>query len=150
MKLQARTVSGKNSGRSSTVSRRRGPEPLAWSVKLGIFVYLLVMAALGFGIANYRIDLNRKITDLQRQISLTKAQISEDELDIQALKLTRERLCSWDNVRSKIAAHRLQLRVQDTRQVRYFTVRQRSADPGRIISGDTRKLTVDTLTMNPR
>ena len=86
-------------------------------------MYLLVVVSVVFGVANYRIDLNRKINDLQKAGNRAKQEKYELERDIQALKIDRERLSSWENVRSRIARYNLPFRAAEPRQVRLLTIK---------------------------
>lgn len=117
MKLQSRHTAARRPVRSRKKDRK------SWAVKLYILVYLLVVVSVVFGVANYRIDLNRKINDLQKASNRTKQEIYELERDIQALKIDRERLSSWGNVRSRIARYNLPFRAAEPRQVRLLTIK---------------------------
>ncbi len=132
MNLQTRTVVAKRP------ARRRGGDSASWSLKLYIFLYLLAMAAIVFGIANYRIGLNRKINDLQRAANRAQREIYELDRDIQALKLARERLSGWEHIRTQIAAQKLPFREAEPLQVRRFTVRRRTDISGRVVAGGER------------
>lgn len=118
MKLQARSTTARR-----TPLRRRGKDQKSWKFKFCTLLYLLVVVSVFFGVANYRIDLNRKISDLQRLHNRTKQDIHELERDIQALKVARDRLSSWNNVRSKIAYYKMPFRAAESQQVRFFAVK---------------------------
>ncbi len=131
MNIQSRTIAHRRT------PRRRQGAAISWSTKLYIFLYLLLMSALLFGIANYRIGLNRQLNDLRRETNRVKSEIYELDRDIQALKIARERLSSWDNIRAQIARHNLQFRAPDPSQVRKLTVRHRVDVSGRIAADYT-------------
>ena len=120
--------------RSAAVARpvrRRGKEQKSWKLKFGILLYLLVVVPVLFGVANYRIDLNRKISELQRADNRAKQEIGELDRDIQALKVARDQLSNWYNVKSRIARYNMQFRAADARQVCHIAVKRskyRSAD----------------------
>jgi len=128
MNIQSRTTNRRG-------ARRRQGAAISWSTRMYIFLYLLLMSALLFGIANYRIGLNRQLTDLQRETNRVKTEIYELDRDIQALKISRERLSSWDNIRTQIARHDLKFRAPDPQQVRQLTVRRRVAVSDRVVTG---------------
>ncbi len=117
MKLQTRHVASK------APVRKRNKDQKSWALKLYILVYLLVVVLTVFAVANYRIDLNSKISNLQRASNRAKQEIYELERDIQSLKVDRERYSSWSNVRSRIAHYNLPFRPLEPRQVRMLTVR---------------------------
>ena len=112
-------------------ARKRGKSQKSLVGKFYVLIYLLMVSAVFFGVMNYRIDLNRKISNLQRISNRAKQEIYELERDIQALKVERNRLSSWENVRSKIAEYKLPFRASSPRQVRHFAVK-----PGNIYSSD--------------
>ena len=118
MKLQTRNVTAKRA------ARRGGKGNGSLSFKLYVLLYLLVVIIVIFGVFNYSIDLNRKIDKLQREESRAKQEIFELERDIQALKVTRQQLTSWNHVNRKISAYQLPLRPADPQQVRYLAVKQ--------------------------
>ena len=115
MNLQRRNLSNTRSG-----IRKR--EQKSWIFKFYVLLYLLIVASIFFGAVNYRIDLNRKITELQRARAATKRDMQKMDLDIQALKMQRERLASWDNVKSRIAEYNLPLRESEPHQIRYVAL----------------------------
>lgn len=115
MNLQRRNIAGVRSG-----SRKR--EQKSWAFKFYVLLYLLVVASVFFGAVNYRIDLNRKITELQRAKAHAERDIKKMDLDIQALKVQRERLSSWDNVSKRIAEYKLPLRAAEPQQIRYVAL----------------------------
>ncbi len=117
MKLQTRHTAARR-----PVSSRKKDQK-SWVTKLYILMYLLVVVSVVFGVANYRIDLNRKINDLQKAGNRAKQEKYELERDIQALKIDRERLSSWENVRSRIARYNLPFRAAEPRQVRLLTIK---------------------------
>ena len=117
MKLQTRHVASK------APVRKRNKDQKSWALKLYILVYLLVVVLTVFAVANYRIDLNSKINELQRASNRAQQEIYELERDIQALKIDRERYSSWANVRSRIARYNLPFRPSEPRQVRMLTIR---------------------------
>ena len=117
MKLQTRHTAARKP------ARNRKKDQKSWALKLYILIYLLMVVSVVFGVANYRIDLNRKINDLQKAGNRAKQEIYELERDIQALKIDRERLSSWENVRSRIARYNLPFRAAEPRQVRLLTVK---------------------------
>ena len=140
MKLQTRSVASKRP------VRRRGQEQKSWKSKFCTLVYLLVVVLVIFGVANYRVDLNCKISELQRANNRAKQEIAELERDIQALKVNRDRLASWSNVRSKLAQHKMPFRAAESRQVRYFAVKSNA-----VRNVAMRDDQVDgSLAMNPR
>lgn len=118
MNLQSRHVAAKR-----PTARRRGKDQKSWAVKLYVMVYLLVVISIFFGVANYRIDLNRKISNLQRSTNLAKQEIYELEREIQALKIDYQRFSSLEHVNKCIARYNLPFRASDPRQVRYFAVK---------------------------
>ncbi len=117
MKLQTRHVA------SRAPVRKRNKDQKSWALKLYILMYLLVVVLVVFAVANYRIDLNSKINDLQRASNRAKHEIYELERDIQALKIDRERYSSWANVRRRIAYYKLPFRPAEAHQVRLLTVK---------------------------
>ena len=117
MKLQAQRTAAAKPVRS------RKKDQKSWAAKLYILVYLLATVSIIFAVANYRIDLNRKINNLQKSTNRAKQEIYELERDIQALKNKREQLTSWANIRSQIARYNLPFRPADHRQIRMLTVR---------------------------
>lgn len=117
MKLQTRNVPARRP------ARRNGKSNGSLSFKLYILAYLLVVVTVIFGVANYRIDLNRKIEALQNAENSAKQEIFELERDIQALKVTRQRLTSWDHINGKISAYQLPLRPANPQQVRYLALK---------------------------
>lgn len=123
MKLQTRHVA------SRTPVRKRNRDQKSWAFKLYILVYLLVVVSVVFGVANYRIDLNSKISDLQRAGNRAKHEIYELERDIQALKIEKERLASWENVRSRIARYNLPFRAAESHQIRLLTIKSHYSVP---------------------
>ncbi len=118
MNLQSRHVASKR-----PAARRRGKDQKSWAVKLYVLLYLLVVISVFFGVANYRIDLNRKISNLQRSTNRAKQEIYELERDIQALKIEYQRLSSLEHVNKCIARYKMPFRASDPRQVRYFAVK---------------------------
>lgn len=116
-------------------ARRRGKSQKSLAGKFYVLMYLLVVCAVFFGVMNYRIDLNRKISNLQRLSNRTKQEIYELERDIKALKIEHNRLCSWENVRGKIAEYKLPFRASTPRQVRSFAVRHRNFHGGQNSNG---------------
>ena len=109
--------------------RRRKKDQKTWVQKLYILMYLLVVIFTMFGVANYYIDLQNKISALQKADNRAKQEIYELERDIQALKIDRERLSSWENVRSRIARYRLPFRAAEPRQIRLLTIKNHSNTP---------------------
>ena len=130
MNIQSRTVT------SRRVSRRRQKGSGAGRGALYLILYLLLTAVTVFSIANYRIDLNRRLTDLKRRTDNVKAEIAELELDIQRLKIDRARLCKRDYVLRQVARYNLRLRDSEPYQRRHLTVRSReNGVPRRTASG---------------
>ena len=123
MKLQTRHAS------SRPPARRRNKDQKSWALKLYILMYLMVVVLVVFAVANYRIDLNSKISDLQRRSNRAKQEIYELERDIQALKNDRESLSSWANVRHCINKHRLPFRASEPNQIRMLTIRSHRSIP---------------------
>lgn len=123
MKLQAQRTAAAKPVRS------RKKDQKSWAAKLYILVYLLATVSIIFAVANYRIDLDRKIKNLQKSTNRAKQEIYELERDIQALKNKREQLTSWSNVRSQIARYNLPFRAADHRQIRMLTVRSYRSVP---------------------
>lgn len=117
-------------------NRRQKRDQKSWAVKFYILLYMLVTVTVACGVANYRIDLNRKINELYRSSQRTQREIHDLERDIQELKVEKQRLCSWENVSSRIAHYKLPFRASSTQQVRYFTVR--SSRSGSVSSGQLR------------
>ena len=115
MNLQRR-----NAINSRSTMRKR--EQKSWTFKFCVLLYLLIVASIFFGAVNYRIDLNRKITELQRARATTKRDMQKMDLDIQSLKMQRERLASWENVKSRIAEYNLPLRESEPYQIRYVAL----------------------------
>ena len=114
-----------NLQRRNTITSRstmRKREQKSWTFKFCVLLYLLIVASIFFGAVNYRIDLNRKITELQRARATTKRDMQKMDLDIQALKMQRERLASWENVKSRIAEYNLPLRESEPYQIRYVAL----------------------------
>ena len=123
MKLQPQRTTARKPVRS------RKKNDSSWASKLYILLYLLVTVSIIFAVANYRIDLNRKINDLQKAANRSKQEIYELERDIQALKNKREQLTSWSNVRSQIARYNLPFRPADHRQIRLLTIKSYRSVP---------------------
>ena len=123
MKLQAQRTAAAKPVRS------RKKDQKSWAAKLYILVYLLATVSIIFAVANYRIDLDRKIKNLQKSTTRAKQEIYELERDSQALKNKREQLTSWSNVRSQIARYNLPFRAADHRQIRMLTVRSYRSVP---------------------
>lgn len=123
MKLQTRHVA------SRAPVRKRNKDQKSWALKLYILMYLLVVVLVVFAVANYRIDLNSKINDLQRASNRAKHEIYELERDIQALKIDRERYSSWSNVRRRIAYYNLPFRAAEAHQVRLLTIKGHQSIP---------------------
>ncbi|MBE6403305.1 MAG: hypothetical protein IKD10_09165 [Lentisphaeria bacterium] len=117
MKLQTRHTT------SHSPVRRRNKDQKSWALKLYILVYLLVVVLTVFAVANYRIDLNSKISELQRLSNRAKQEIYELERDIQALKNSRENLSSWANVRYCINKYNLPFRASEPGQIRMLTIK---------------------------
>ena len=92
---------------------------------LYVFMYLLVVATIFFGALSYKVDLNRKTNDLRRSAERAENEIKELDRDIQSLRIARERLSTWTNVKQKIAEYKMPFRASEPRQVRYFTVQYR-------------------------
>ena len=120
MKLQPR----KTNTRPSAARRRNGKEQKSLAVKLYVLFYLLMMVSVLFAAANYRIDLNRKISNMERAYNRTQQEIFELDRDIQALKVSRQHLYGWSSISTRIAEHGLPLRHSEHQQVRYFTVKR--------------------------
>ena len=123
MKLQTR-----HTGSRSPV-RKRNKDQKSWALKLYILVYLLVVVLVVFSVANYRIDLNSKISELQRLSNRAKQEIYELERDIQALKNDRESLSSWANVRYCINKHNLPFRASEPGQIRMLSIKKHRSIP---------------------
>ena len=119
MKLQPRKTNTRPPAR-----RRSGKEQKSLAAKLYVLFYLLMMFSVLFAAANYRIDLNRKISNMERAYNRTQQEIFELDRDIQALKVSRQHLYGWSNISSRIAEHRLPLRHSEHQQIRYFTVKR--------------------------
>ncbi len=119
MNLQRRNVT------AARVNRGK-KEQKSWAFKFCVLMYLLVVASVFFGALNYRIDLNRKITELQRASGSARRDIKRMELDIQALKVQREHLTSWENVSKRIAECNLPLRPAEPQQIRYVAFKRSS------------------------
>jgi hypothetical protein len=91
-----------------------------------VFMYLLVVATIFFGALSYKVDINRKTNELRRSAARAENEIAELERDIQSLRLAREQLSDWKNVRRKIAEYKMPFRASEPRQVRYFSVQYRN------------------------
>ncbi len=92
---------------------------------LYVFMYLLVVATIFFGALSYKVDLNRKTNELRRSTERAENEIKELDRDIQSLRITREQLSTWTNVKQKIAEYKMPFRASEPRQVRYFSVQYR-------------------------
>jgi len=117
MKLQAHNVP------LNRQSRRQKNNQKSWALKFYILLYMLVTVTVICGVANYRIDLNRKINELYRSSQGLQREIHNLDCDIKALKVEKQRLSSWDNISKKIALYKMPFRASNYQQVRYFTVR---------------------------
>ena len=117
MNLQRRTMPARR-----TANCRK--EQKSWAFKFYLLIYMLVAATVFFGSLNYRVDLNRKIADMQRSRVASQHEIEAMDREIQALKVTRERLSSWENVSKRIAEYKLPLRQAESHQIRYISGNQ--------------------------
>lgn len=125
MNLQSRRTNTRQ-----PVKRRNGKDQKSRALKLYIVAYLLMVILVLFSALNYRIDLNRKINDLERAYNRTQQEIFELDRDIQSLKVAHEDLSNPRNIRRRIAEYRLPLRESEPQQVRFFTVRHSARPAG--------------------
>lgn len=83
---------------------------------------LVVFAAMFFGIITYRIYLNEKAEELNREAASIKLKIHKLNREIANLKIEKERLSSWSYVGTKIKDYNLCLRPAVPDQVRAITI----------------------------
>lgn len=123
MNIQARTVSNRRPARRRTNTSGAGA---SWAGTFSTILYLLLLAVTGFAIANYRIDLNRRESDLSREFDRVKREINELDQDIQHLRLEREKLSSREYITGQIARYNLKLRPPEPDQTRQLTIHYRN------------------------
>ena len=133
MNLQSRRTNTRQ-----PVKRRNGKEQKSLAFKLYIVAYLLMVILVLFAAFNYRIDLNRQISNMERAQNRTQQEIYELERDIQSLKVAHEDLSDPKNIRRRMAEYRLPLRESEPQQVRFFTVSQSPRPAARPISQTAR------------
>jgi hypothetical protein len=133
MNLQSRRTNTRQ-----PVKRRNGKEQKSQVSKLCVVLYLLMVILVLFGALNYRIDLNRKINNMERAYNRTQQEIFELDRDIQALKVAHEDLSDPKNIRRRMAEYRLPLRESEPQQVRFFTVSKSPRPAARPLSQTAR------------
>jgi len=131
MNIQARTVTNRRPARR----RQSSASGASWGSTFGKLLYLLLLAVTACAIFNYRVDLSRRESELLRNINQVKREMSELDLDIQRLRIERERLSSREYINAQIARYNLKLRPPEPDQTRHLTVHYRNHDSRRTRSG---------------
>ena len=91
-------------------------------MKIWVVFNIIVMLGAIFLVANYRISLNQDIAGLERETSRYERKVHQLEREIETLRIKREKLCSWDHVRVRIAKLGLSLRMPEPYQVQRLAV----------------------------
>ncbi|WP_176011957.1 hypothetical protein [Victivallis sp. Marseille-Q1083] len=116
MNIQARTI-------QSRKSRPRGGAKGSLAVKLWMLFNVILLLGAAFVIVNYRIALNQKIADVQKETTALQNKLHTTDREIEALRIKREKLTSWDQIRARITAYQLPLIQPEPHQVQQLVLR---------------------------
>jgi hypothetical protein len=115
MNLQARTLRKRNDrSKQQTANRLAG--------RVRVVIYLILILGSAFAIANYRISLNDKINRLERDANKEQERLHQLQLEIENLRVKKERLCRWEHIRRKIQEYNLALRLPRPSQVKTLDI----------------------------
>lgn len=87
------------------------------SLPFAIFKVFMLACAVFF-IINLRISINEKTENLNRKANKIRSQIHLMDLEIENLKIQREKLKRWSHIKSKIRSFRLALRSPNPAQIK--------------------------------
>lgn len=111
--------------RAAVPNRRRkdrNKKTASWGGKLQLVLAVILFLGAIFVIANYRISLNQKIAEIQRETAKTEKEIRKLNLELEALRSKRESLSSWSYIRNRIAAYQLPLIQPSANQVQMLVL----------------------------
>jgi hypothetical protein len=116
MNIHTRAVKAKKT------NGKKGASGLKLWVKLLAVFYLVLLMAAFAGITNYRISLNQGIANSDKEAERISRQLTLLDREIENLKLKKEKLSSWPQVRERINKFKLALRMPEHYQVQHLTL----------------------------
>ncbi|MFA7232022.1 MAG: hypothetical protein WC071_12190 [Victivallaceae bacterium] len=107
---------------NSRKTRSRNTSKGSLGVKIWVVFNIIIMLGAIFLIANYRISLNQGISNIERETIMVKSRMHELDREVEALRIKREKLASWQHIRTRIADLRLNLRMPEPYQVQQLVL----------------------------
>lgn len=115
MNIQARNLTNRK-------SRARGEAGRSILMRLWVLLNVIVIISAAFLIVNYKIALNQDINTAEREINKVKGELHQLDREMEALRIRRENLSSWEYIRVRIAYYNLPLRQPAPDQTRQLVM----------------------------
>ncbi len=125
MNIQARNLTNRK-------NRARGEAGRSILMRLWVLLNVIVIISAAFLIINYKIALNQDISVTEREIGKVKSELHQLDREMEALRIRRENLSSWEYIRVRIAYYNLPLRQPTPDQTRQLVM-----TPGRYTATET-------------
>lgn len=107
---------------NSRKTRSRNTSKGSLGVKIWVVFNIIIMLGAIFLIANYRISINQGISNIERETVMVKSRMHELDREVEALRIKREKLTSWQHIRTRITQLRLNLRMPEPYQVQQLVI----------------------------